>query len=87
MAVGKTSEVRAALSDLSHIVSPLASRPTHVLGLVKYKPKLAGTCDASLLGLLGESGSGIKYNEQYGASSGPKMWSNYIAAERSQIRT
>ena len=85
--VEKTSEVRAALLDLRHIVLTLASRPTHASKLVEYKPELAGTCDMPLLLEPGESGSAIQYNQQYGASSGPKTWPNYIATERLRSRT
>ena len=51
--VGNTSEIRATLLDLRHIVLTLASRPTHVSELVKYKPELAGTCDAPAAGARG----------------------------------
>ncbi len=48
--LGKSSEVRAALLDLKHLILSLASRPTHVSELVEYEPDVAGTCDASSAG-------------------------------------
>jgi hypothetical protein len=43
--LGKSSEVRAALLDLKHLILSLASCPTHVSELVKHEPNVAGACD------------------------------------------
>jgi hypothetical protein len=48
--LGKSSEARAALIDLKHLILTLAALPTHVSELVEYDPEIAGTCDASAAG-------------------------------------
>jgi hypothetical protein len=44
--LGASSEVRAALLDLSHMIASLASHPTHVNELVPSNDHYTGYCDA-----------------------------------------
>jgi hypothetical protein len=48
--LGKTSEVRAALLGLAHMVTQLGARPTHVKELVPNDDHYAGYCDACAAG-------------------------------------
>jgi hypothetical protein len=72
--IGQHSELRAALLDMAHLVSTLATRPTHVKELVPGDDHFTGYCDACAAGAGGVWLSGD-------LSIAPTVWRIQFSAE------